>query len=86
MTTNPAYGKTFCNGSKNSPFGLDYSHHHTGEDNGDAHLKRMVLGHQVIVPITHSTSALGSAFRYGEFDARRRKRIVMKVMGMAANI
>jgi len=60
-----------------------YLHHRTGEDNGDAHLKRMLLGHQVLVPITGGKLDLGPWERvhYGEFDGRRRKRIVVKVMG-----
>jgi secondary thiamine-phosphate synthase enzyme len=61
----------------------DYLHHRTGEDNGDAHLKRMVLGHQVILPITARKLDLGPWERvhYGEFDGRRRKRVIVKVMG-----
>jgi len=60
-----------------------YLHHRTGEDNGDAHLKRMLLGHQVVLPITNGKLDLGPWERvhYGEFDGRRRKRIVVKVMG-----
>jgi secondary thiamine-phosphate synthase enzyme len=60
-----------------------YLHHRTGEDNGDAHLKRMLLGHQVLLPITGGKLDLGPWERvhYGEFDGRRRKRIVVKVMG-----
>jgi secondary thiamine-phosphate synthase enzyme len=66
-----------------APFGLDYAHHRTGEDNGDAHLKRMLLGHQVLLPITGGTLDLGPWERvhYGEFDGMRRKRVVVKVMG-----
>ncbi len=66
-----------------APFGKDYAHHATGEDNGDAHLKRMLLGHQVVVPITAAALDLGPWERvhYGEFDGRRRKRVVVKVMG-----
>jgi secondary thiamine-phosphate synthase enzyme len=61
----------------------DYLHHQTGEDNADAHLKRMVLGHQVIVPLTRGALDLGPWERvhYGEFDGQRRKRVVVKVMG-----
>jgi secondary thiamine-phosphate synthase enzyme len=61
----------------------DYLHHRTGEDNGDAHLKRMVLGHQVLLPITAGKLDLGPWERvhYGEFDGRRRKRVIVKVMG-----
>jgi secondary thiamine-phosphate synthase enzyme len=60
-----------------------YRHHLTGEDNADAHLKRMLLGHQVLLPITAGTLDLGPWERvhYGEFDGQRAKRIVVKVMG-----
>jgi len=66
-----------------APFGRDYRHHQTGEDNGDAHLKRMLLGHQVLLPITKAKLDLGPWERvhYGEFDGMRRKRVVVKVMG-----
>jgi secondary thiamine-phosphate synthase enzyme len=66
-----------------APAKPDYLHHRTGEDNGDAHLKRMLLGHQVLVPITNGKLDLGPWERvhYGEFDGLRRKRIVVKVMG-----
>jgi secondary thiamine-phosphate synthase enzyme len=61
----------------------DYLHHRTGEDNADAHLKRMLLGQQVLLPITKGKLDLGPWERvhYGEFDGRRRKRVVVKVMG-----
>jgi secondary thiamine-phosphate synthase enzyme len=60
-----------------------YEHHRTGEDNADAHLKRMLLGHQVTLPITNGSLDLGPWERvhYAEFDGRRRKRVVVKVMG-----
>jgi secondary thiamine-phosphate synthase enzyme len=66
-----------------APFGKDYQHHLTGEDNADAHLKRMLLGHQVILPLTAGKLDLGQWERvhYGEFDGRRAKRVVVKVMG-----
>jgi len=66
-----------------APAKPDYLHHRTGEDNADAHLKRMLLGHQVLLPITHGKLDLGPWERvhYGEFDGRRPKRIVVKVMG-----
>ncbi len=66
-----------------APYGLDYKHHLTGEDNADAHLKRMVLGHQVLVPVTGSKLDLGTWERvhYGEFDGQRPKRILMKAIG-----
>lgn len=66
-----------------APAGLPYKHHRTGEDNGDAHLKRTIMGHQVIVPITKGTLDLGpwEQIFYAEFDGQRRKRVVVKVMG-----
>jgi secondary thiamine-phosphate synthase enzyme len=66
-----------------APAKPEYLHHRTGEDNADAHLKRMLLGHQVIVPITRGELDLGPWERvhYGEFDGQRKKRIVVKVMG-----
>jgi secondary thiamine-phosphate synthase enzyme len=65
------------------PEGGDYRHHRGGEDNGDAHLKNLLVHHQVIVPVTHGRLDLGpwQAIFYTEFDGRRRKRLVIKVMG-----
>ena len=69
---------------KLAPSGLDYQHHRTGEDNADAHLKRTLMGHQVILPITGGKLDLGpwEQVFYAEFDGRRRKRVVVKVMGV----
>ena len=69
---------------KLAPSGLPYKHHQTGEDNADAHLKRTIMGHQVIVPITSSALDLGpwEQIFYAEFDGRRRKRVVVKAMGL----
>jgi secondary thiamine-phosphate synthase enzyme len=66
-----------------APFGKDYRHHRTGEDNGDAHLKNLVMHHQVIVPVTEGRLDFGpwQQIFYAEFDGRRRKRVVVKVMG-----
>jgi secondary thiamine-phosphate synthase enzyme len=66
-----------------APSGLDYQHHRTGEDNADAHLKRTLMGHQVMLPITKGALDLGpwEQVYYAEFDGRRRKRVVVKVMG-----
>ena len=66
-----------------APSGLDYEHHRTGEDNADAHLKRTLMGHQVMLPITGGTLDLGpwEQVFYAEFDGRRRKRVIVKVMG-----
>ena len=69
---------------KLAPSGLDYRHHQTGEDNADAHLKRTIMGHQVIVPITAGKLDLGpwEQVFYAEFDGRRKKRDIVKVMGI----
>jgi secondary thiamine-phosphate synthase enzyme len=69
---------------KLAPAGLDYRHHQTGEDNADAHLKRTIMGHQVVLPITKSALDLGpwEHVFYAEFDGQRRKRVVVKVMGI----
>ena len=68
---------------KLAPAGLPYCHHQTGEDNADAHLKRTIMGHQVIVPITAGALDLGpwEQIFYAEFDGQRRKRVVVKAMG-----
>ena len=67
-----------------APAGRDYHHHQTGEDNADAHLKRTLMGHQVVLPITDGKLDLGpwEQVFYGEFDGRRKKRVVVKVMGI----
>ena len=69
---------------KLAPAGLPYKHHQTGEDNADAHLKRTIMGHQVVVPITNGKLDLGpwEQIFYAEFDGRRKKRVVVKVMGI----
>ena len=69
---------------KLAPAGLDYAHHRTGEDNADAHLKRTIMGHQVVVPITGSKLDLGpwEQIFYAEFDGQRRKRVILKIMGI----
>jgi secondary thiamine-phosphate synthase enzyme len=66
-----------------APSGLDYRHHQTGEDNADAHLKRTLMGHQVMLPITKGALDLGpwEQVFYAEFDGQRKKRVVVKVMG-----
>ena len=68
---------------KLAPFNPDYRHHKTGEDNGDSHLKSMLVHHEVIVPITAGRLDLGPWQRvfYAEFDGQREKRVVLKVMG-----
>jgi secondary thiamine-phosphate synthase enzyme len=66
-----------------APGGVDYRHHRTGETNGDAHLKNLLIGHQVILPITQGKLDLGpwQQVYYAEFDGRRRKRVIVKVIG-----
>ncbi len=66
-----------------APLGPDYHHHRTGEDNGDAHLKSLLLHHQVIIPVTNGDLDLGTwqEVFYAEFDGQRRKRVIIKVMG-----
>ena len=61
----------------------DYRHHRGGEDNGDAHLKNLLVHHQVIVPVTDGQLDLGpwQQVFYCEFDGRRSKRLVIKVLG-----
>lgn len=61
----------------------DYRHHRTGEDNGDAHLKNLVMHHQVILPVTAGELDLGPWQRvfYAEFDGMRKKRVVVKIIG-----
>ena len=61
----------------------DYKHHQTGEDNTDAHLKRIIMGHQVTLPITNGSLDLGTweQVYYAEFDGRRKKRVVVKIIG-----
>ena len=68
---------------KLAPFDPNYRHHRTGEDNGDSHLKSMLVHHQVIVPITAGKLDLGPWQRvfYAEFDGQREKRVILKVMG-----
>ena len=63
--------------------GPAYRHHHGGEDNGDAHLKSLLVGHEVIVPVTKGRLDLGpwQQIFYYEFDGRRRKRLIMKALG-----
>jgi thiamine phosphate synthase YjbQ (UPF0047 family) len=61
----------------------DYRHHRGGEDNGDAHLKNLLVHHQVVLPITDGRLDLGpwQQVFYAEFDGQRRKRLVIKVLG-----
>jgi secondary thiamine-phosphate synthase enzyme len=60
-----------------------YRHNNTGEDNGDAHLKRQVMGREVVVAVTEGRLDFGpwEQIFYGEFDGRRRKRVLIKIIG-----
>ena len=60
-----------------------YRHNNTGEDNGDAHLKRQVMGREVVVAVTEGRLDFGAweQIFYGEFDGRRRKRVLVKIIG-----
>lgn len=61
----------------------DYEHHQTGEDNADAHLKRTIMGREVVVAITKGKLDFGpwEQIFYGEFDGQRNKRILVKIIG-----
>lgn len=66
-----------------APFNPSYRHHRTGETNGDAHLKSLIIHHEVIVPVTNGGLDFGpwQQIYYAEFDGRRRKRVIVKIMG-----
>ena len=66
-----------------APFNPDYRHHQTGEDNGDSHLKALLIHHEVIVPVTNGKLDFGTWQRifYAEFDGQRDKRVIVKIMG-----
>jgi len=66
-----------------APLNRDYRHHRTGETNGDAHLKSLLVHHEVIVPITKGKLDLGpwQQIYYAEFDGQRRKRVIVKAIG-----
>jgi len=66
-----------------APFRKDYQHHHTGESNADAHLKNLLMHHQVMVPVTKGKFDFGpwQQVFYAEFDGQRRKRVIVKVIG-----
>jgi len=66
-----------------APFKQDYKHHQTGEDNGDSHLKSLIIHHEVIVPVTKGKLDFGpwQQIYYAEFDGQRPKRVIVKVMG-----
>lgn len=66
-----------------APTRPNYRHHRTGESNGDAHLKNLLMHHQVIVPVTDGKLDFGpwQQVYYAEFDGQRSKRVIIKVMG-----
>jgi secondary thiamine-phosphate synthase enzyme len=68
---------------KLAPEGPNYHHHHTGESNGDAHLKNLLVGHEVTVPVTAGRLDLGpwQEIFYAEFDGLRKKRVIIKIIG-----
>lgn len=68
---------------KLAPFNPSYRHHRTGEDNGDAHLKSLLIHHEVIVPVTNGRFDFGpwQQIYYAEFDGQRKKRLIIKVIG-----
>ena len=68
---------------KLAPCRRDYRHHRTGETNGDAHLKNLLIGHEVVVPVTNGKLDFGpwQQVYYAEFDGQRRKRVLIKIIG-----
>ncbi len=62
---------------------FQYQHNHTGEDNADAHLKRQIMGREVVIAITDGKLDFGpwEQIFYGEFDGKRRKRVLVKIIG-----
>lgn len=66
-----------------APYKENYRHHRTGEDNGDAHLKSLLIHHEVIIPVTNGKLDFGpwQQVYYAEFDGQRKKRLIIKVMG-----
>lgn len=66
-----------------APFDINYNHHRTGESNGDSHLKSLLIGHEIIVPVTDGRLDFGTwqQIYYAEFDGQRKKRVIVKVMG-----
>jgi secondary thiamine-phosphate synthase enzyme len=66
-----------------APYRLNHRHHRTGEDNGDAHLKSLLIHNQTLLPVTDGRLDLGpwQGVFYAEFDGQRRKRMVIKILG-----
>jgi secondary thiamine-phosphate synthase enzyme len=81
----PGLHRDFLNWvEKLAPYGRDrYQHNLTGEDNGDAHLKRTIMGREVVVAITDGKLDFGpwEQIFYGEFDGQRKKRVLVKIIG-----
>jgi secondary thiamine-phosphate synthase enzyme len=75
--------RTWLEGLAPYEAGPRYRHHLTGEDNADAHLKRQIMGREVVVAITKGRLDFGpwEQIFYGEFDGRRRKRVLVKIIG-----
>jgi secondary thiamine-phosphate synthase enzyme len=69
---------------KLAPFGENYAHHQTGEDNGDAHLKSYLTNHALTAPVTRGRLDFGTwqQIFYAEFDGKRDKRILLKITGL----
>ena len=86
MTTNAGCTRTTSSGwrasLRTSPR-RQYEHNRTGEDNADAHIKRQVMGREVVVAVTEGRLDLGTweQIFYGEFDGRRKKRVLIKIIG-----
>jgi secondary thiamine-phosphate synthase enzyme len=68
---------------KLAPYSRSGYHHNVGEDNGDAHLKRQIMGREVVLAVTDGRLDLGpwEAVFYGEFDGKRKKRVLIKIIG-----
>jgi len=68
---------------KLAPYSKDGYYHNVGEDNGDAHLKRQIMGREVVVAVTNGKLDLGpwETIFYGEFDGMRKKRVLVKIIG-----
>jgi secondary thiamine-phosphate synthase enzyme len=66
-----------------APYNPNYQHHHTGETNGDSHLKSLLMHHEVIIPVTDGKLDFGpwQQVYYAEFDGQRRKRVIIKIIG-----
>jgi secondary thiamine-phosphate synthase enzyme len=66
-----------------APYRDDYRHHRTGETNGDAHLKNLLVHHQIIIPVTEGKLDFGpwQQVYYAEFDGQRKKKLIIKIMG-----